>query len=594
MSGMYVFASPYIPPELVVENPTPEQRAQLEALLLEQYPPMGNDMWCDLTDNQQASLEYVVKMFDTHADTKIAKRLFDAQKFQDLSSAYTDEFIQSVKATLAMCDIWWPWSDTMMWEMNPYYSYDDFIEWLTSYIQMTMTLKQFAPQVEAYDPIVPAMRQLRDHLAGDMIAELVWTDEKRGMYLDQSGSVNMTFAMNGPDGMASAELGIETDILSDRWGAAFSGTADVGGNISVRMSDDDFQLWGRMWLNMRFVDGHLYMWLTDVMVDENMLQFENAQERTEYKEAMQMIKLFDGKFIDIPLVPDEEMMQAMYADMSPEMMWQMGGMPWMMPMPWMMAGDIQWMIAEQQQMIAKILTQDRMTTYAKAGNTYYVWFNPAACESVSGMWSDMVTWCLEMWMDMVELTDGQWMMEITIDGGVTSMGITDQFMSADDKAPADMADMINRPLMSWTADKIVMLDIPFGLEKNWWVSFKDGNLSIQWNIPNNSYDRETGEMKEEMINVDISGTISDGTWDIEWVVRGVEDVDVMMTMDMVIWDDRTTWSLTIQADNDTPDADFEKILMKFEREDESAYVAPVEISAPDASDILELDVLMNM
>lgn len=518
---------------------------------------------CSFTLEQQALLQEVHTMFSTHAESKIAMRLFDRTDYQDLVRAYSVDFVSKIQATLAECE--WNWLP-----VSTFYSYENFTDWLADFIGTLQMLRQVESQVNENDPVFGAMQTLRDHLFWDILA----FNLPERWYLQQTVQMEMIFKMNDEEENVDVAFVMWWDSVTDVETMEMMSEFDVWLNLDIDDGYTDMIVWWNVTMDIRLVDGHLYIKMSDLKIDMWDMNFDSEWERAEFDNVMNMMKLFQGKYIDIPLMPESGMWNdVILSD------------PMMMFTPEMMFGNIQ----NQQQMILDMVDQDWMMTYAKAWNTNYIWLNPAACGTMSDMGPWMVSDCLWFWSDMIDETEWKWMMFVAMEWSTASMWITDRFM--EDKMPEEIAYFNDKPVITRNDQKIVDIDIPFP-EDIWWFKYGNENVSFRAKFPEYSYNYDTWEMEESYVDVLMSGI-----WKPEEkYVRGTikwDDVDATVALDIEWGSEDLNVGVSFEMKWDTQ-KDMPEITFMMTLAQQQEFIDAAIIEAPYEWDVIDMNMLMEL
>ncbi len=523
---------------------------------------------CSFTKEQQELLILVNNMFTDHADTKIAKRLFETPSYQELISNYSNDFLSTIQATLAQCN-----GERM--PMSTYNDLADFRSWLLEYIWTIQTLRQVESQVDETDEVFGAMENLRDHIFWDILA----FNLPDSWYLQQTVEMEVVFKMNGQDENIDVSFVMWGEGVTDIETMEMASSYDAWLDLDLDDWYTDMTVWWTVNMEIRLVDGHLYAKMSDLKIDMWDTTFDSEWEREEFDTTMNMLKLFQWKFIDIPLLPEWMMAGMQNGQIRPD--------PMMMISPQMIFGDLK----QQQQMMIDMIEQDWMMTYAKAWNTNYLWLNPAACGTMNVMWPWMVTECLWLRSDMLDATDGKWMMFMAMEWNNSSMWLTDRFMNEDDKMPEDLAYLRDKPIISRNEQKILEIDLPFP-DDMWWLKYENENVMLRAKFPDMKYDYETWQMSESSIDLMMSGIRKPQQKFLRGTVTG-EDITAKMALD-IEWDssDMKVWVSFEMERNDENDMPAISFMMSLDQQQE--FVDAAVIEAPYEWDVIDINSLMDL
>lgn len=506
---------------------------------------------CEYSPEEQAVLEMMHWLFEQHTEWRIVQRLFTNDDMRTLVRAYTDEFVMSLEYAIQHCDTW-----SWMWYFP--YDYEELESELVSYVNTVLQLKGQEAKIWLSDPAAYWFDQLRTILMWENIA-LIKDDARLEQVFNmilgiQSTSEEDTFGLN-------LDLGIDSTGAAD--GSSMQWSFTLWWDLKIESEYENINTWWDMSAEIRLVDDHMYLKLDTFDIDLGDIEFENQYEAQSFNQMMETVKLFKWKFIDIPL----------------EIQWDM-----MMWNPFMMAG---WWLEMQQEMMLDIMQQDRLTTYHTQDSITYAWLNPLACAAMDDMW--WVWGCLQARQDMMDHTDGKGMFFMTQQWWETNMWITDKFSG--DWMPDEMRKIANQPILSWSADEITRIDVPLYDEDVLMGRFlyENKKISFDGRFPTQEYDRETWDVSTSYIDVNVNGGVSNDqvqmVWQISW-----SDMEANFSLSWwwTLESMNIDMTLTVVDTSEYP-VDF-SMIMKL---DSSQIVTnPVDISAPDPSEIIDIDSLM--
>jgi len=534
--------------QTVVAQQEFDEKAMYDEYAYEEY-----DYGCGFSDNELITLSKVSTMFEQHAQTKIIDRLFVDMSMKELVAGYTEEYMLWLDAAIERCDQWYAeWYGPSPWE------YADFMSDLEEYVSTLIALKSFEVNQISEDPVADSFATLRNIVLGEqfeLLSQDWWTQQVWKMMFD----------LQVKDEYSDVDVSFDLD-LDSIWktdASAMKLQTSLGWDLRVISDDADIDTSGDISAEMILLDGHLYIKIKDFDIELGNINFDNQYDAEWFNEMLAGIQVIQGKYIDIPLMPE-------------------GVSPfgyWMNP-----RGDI----ANQQAMMIQMMSQDRLTTYGSQDNVVYGWMNPLACDAVSTMW--WVSWCITMRKDMIDHTWWWWIFFMETNNGVTSMWITDKFAAED--MPDELRLIANQPLLSRNENEIVAIQIPLYDEQEqiWNISYQNNAMKITASFDEMIDYTEAWPIYGKT-DVDITGTMSDNIFEISWSVRW-NDTDAEFDM-MVAWD-QTDMDLSFTLDfSDTNEWYPVDVMMSMSLEQQTNYLDSATITKPQEWEIIDLEALQG-
>lgn len=505
---------------------------------------------CAYSDKEKELLFMIRDLFTKHAESRIVQRLFTNDQMKDLVRNFTAEYLQSITNAISYCQ----WSDRL-WPFP--YNYSELESGLIQYVNTILQLKWHEVRLWASDPAAYGFDQLRNILMWENFALM-----QEGVRLDQVFNMMLGIQSTSEDDVFGLNLDVWVESVWAADGSMMLWSITMWWDIRVESEYENINTWWDMSAEIRLVDDHMYLKLESFDIALGDIAFANQYEADSFNGMMQMVKLFQWKYIDIPLGIE----------------WDMIWNPFMMYGEWLGGLEI-------QQEMMNMMQQDRLTTTHIEDGITYAWINPLACSAMEMMW--WIAPCLEARQDMMDHTDGKGMFFMTQQWWETNMWITDIF--AGDWMPEEMRKIANQPLLSWNADEITRVDIPLYDEDALIGKFLYENNRVTMNVrfPTQEYDRETWNMT--YADLQVNGTANNKQVDLLWTITW-PNIDAEFSLNW--W-----WTLeSMVLDMSVSVKDTGQYPMNFSmtmKLDSSQVVTnPVNISAPDPSEIIDMGSLM--
>ena len=141
-------------------------------------------------------------------------------------------------------------------------------------------------------------------------------------------------------------------------------------------------------------------------------------------------------------------------------------------------------------------------TYHEQDGERFAGINPLMCTSMEAFGG--TTSCLrDIRWESYEATAGKGFIKLGKLKRNYNLAITDRFM--EEKMPEDMAVLNDKQIMIWDEGHILLIDIPLGDYGK--IHFKNGQVSISADIPDESYDWETDTRSTTFTKIHIVGTM---------------------------------------------------------------------------------------
>ena len=340
---------------------------------------------CTYTAGELQQVEDLASFLRMQWSTMIAQKLFSTASYETLVSAYIDEFIQSLESVVDFCkgESWYIWGPIDMNQMTTY---------LIDFVQDVLTLQGFEfRSVEREDGVIIGMDRLRGHFLSPEFMDM-WS---RNAKIQTDTTVDIDFTSKDTYTDTAFAFDLDVDQEGTMYGDTSQSNISVNGNFETKSSFDEsygipdmqMDMSGKMDLDIRLVDGSLYI---------GMLDMDIAMEPMDpqMQQMMATANLFKWKYMEIPLWNTLEGSDDM-------LMWSL------------------WSIQQMNSSVYDMIMSDRMMTYKIQNGIMYAWLNPAACISMVMLWS--VSDCIQTATSLLKTPED--LIPVSYSNGVWTMSI---------------------------------------------------------------------------------------------------------------------------------------------------------------------------